>query len=241
MEKNFPGFSFENEQLTPIPVSFFTKAIKYVKDLGQLKIILYMFWRHNKSEGSRTYITFDTIAEDMTFMDSLGETKTAQLESLNHGLQLSVEQNLLLKAPVTIKDKNQEIYMLNTPESQKVISAIQKGNWIISDDETFPIRLDLELPNIFTLYEENIGPITPMIADALKEIENLYPPNWIEEAFEEATKNNVRKFRYIEAILQNWQKEGRNDRTDRRSSKKSEKEDDPERYIKGEFSDFIEH
>ncbi|UCE93079.1 MAG: DnaD domain protein [Flavobacteriaceae bacterium] len=241
MEKNFPGFSFENEKLTSIPISFFTKALKEVNDLAQLKILLYVFWRHSRSEFPQAYVTFKGFTEDTTFMDGLGKTKASQIESLKHGLKLSVEQNLLLTAMVTIDNKNLDIYLLNTSEGKNIIRAIQIGKWEKTNNESYPIRLDLEFPNVFTLYEENIGPITPLIADALKEIENLYPLIWIEEAFEEAIKNNVRKLRYIEAILQNWQKEGRNDRTDRRRSKKSEKEDDPERYIKGEFSDFIEH
>lgn len=241
MDKNFQGFSFDKERLTPIPASFFTHALQSVEDLAQLKIILYILWWHSRCETSPPYITFKSFTKDKIFMSGIGNDKRSQLESLKHGLQLAVEQKILLTASVTIEKKNEEIFLLNTPEGQSAIGAIQKGNWEATNDETYPIRLDLEFPNVFKLYEENIGPITPIIADALKEMENLYPPAWIEEAFEEAIKNNVRKIRYIEAILQNWQKEGRNDRTDRRRSKKSEKEDDPERYIKGEFSDFIEH
>jgi len=36
-----------------------------------------------------------------------------------------------------------------------------------------------ERPNIFKLYEENIGPLTPLIADALKDAEKTYPPEWV--------------------------------------------------------------
>lgn len=241
MDKDFKGFSFEKEKITPIPSSFYTHALKTISDLAQLKVVLYAFWWHNQSELDIPYMTAQSFISDETFMSSIGDTKNSQLEALRRGIQLAVEQKILLNANLTIENKDEDIYFLNTKKSQLAIEAIQKGNWQITGNEVYPIKLKQEFPNIFTLYEKNIGPITPIIADSLKELENLYPPNWIEDAFVEAIKNNVRKLRYIEVILQNWQEEGRNDRTDRGRSQKSKEEDDPERYIKGEYSDFIEY
>ena len=97
------------------------------------------------------------------------------------------------------------------------------------------LRLEVERPNIFRLYEQNIGPLTPLIAEMLQEAEKLYPPAWIEEAFKIAVEKNVRRWNYIEAILKSWQEEGR-DQTDRRNTAK-----DRRKYVEGEFADFIEH
>lgn len=63
-------------------------------------------------------------------------------------------------------------------------------------------------PNNFTLYEGNIGPLTPMIADALKDAEKTYSPEWLERAILEAAKSNVRNMKYIEGILQGYAKRG---------------------------------
>ena len=62
----------------------------------------------------------------------------------------------------------------------------------------------LDRPNVFKLYEENIGPLTPMIADALKDAETIYSIEWIAEAIELAVKNNKRNWKYSEAILKRW-------------------------------------
>jgi hypothetical protein len=40
----------------------------------------------------------------------------------------------------------------------------------------------MERPNLYRLYEENIGPLTPLVADALRDAENTYAIEWIEEA-----------------------------------------------------------
>jgi DnaD/phage-associated family protein len=98
------------------------------------------------------------------------------------------------------------------------------------------LELIPQAPNIYHLYEENIGPLTPMIADTLQEAEQSYPYVWIEEAVRIAVENNVRRWTYVEAILKRWQEGGRDERTDRRDTEK-----DRRRYVEGEFSDFIEH
>src|SRR2546428_13159417 len=63
--------------------------------------------------------------------------------------------------------------------------------------------------NVYQLYEENIGPLTPMVAQELKEAETLYPFEWIEEAFREAAALNKRSWRYAARILERWAVEGR--------------------------------
>jgi DnaD/phage-associated family protein len=93
-----------------------------------------------------------------------------------------------------------------------------------------------ERPNIFKLYEENIGPLTPLIADALKDAEKTYPPEWLAEALGTAIKNNKRNWKYVEAILRRWKEEGHAKKQDRRDAQENGR-----RYAEGEFSDFIEH
>ena len=62
--------------------------------------------------------------------------------------------------------------------------------------------------NIFKLYEQNFGPLTPMIAETLQDAEKTYPTEWIESAMSEAVANNKRNWKYVEAILQRWQVDG---------------------------------
>ena len=68
---------------------------------------------------------------------------------------------------------------------------------------------DNEIPNIYSIYEQNIGMITPHIAELIKESENLYPVEWVEDAIKHASKQNKRSWAYIESILNRWKIEGR--------------------------------
>jgi DNA replication protein len=71
------------------------------------------------------------------------------------------------------------------------------------------IQVQIERPNIFVLYEQNIGLLSPLLADELKDAADQYPAEWIEAAFLEAVQHNKRKWSYIRAILRRWETEGR--------------------------------
>ena len=75
--------------------------------------------------------------------------------------------------------------------------------------------MSLERPSIFTLYEQNIGLVTPIIADRLVEAVERYPESWIEDAISEAVSYNRRSWRYVQRILENWATEGRTNEADR--------------------------
>lgn len=71
------------------------------------------------------------------------------------------------------------------------------------------VQVQIERPNIFVLYEQNIGLLTPMIASQLEDAADHYPAEWVEAAFSEAVQRNKRNWKYISAILRRWETEGR--------------------------------
>jgi DnaD/phage-associated family protein len=71
------------------------------------------------------------------------------------------------------------------------------------------VQVQVERPNIFVLYEQNIGLLSPLIAEELRDAADQYPAEWIEAAFREAVLQNKRRWNYIRAILKRWETEGR--------------------------------
>jgi DNA replication protein len=128
-------------------------------------------------------------------------------------------------------------YFFNTARSRKVVAELQGGELIparllsIAHEQGEEARevgvggaeytqsgghhaarqtlVQIERPNIFVLYEQNIGLLSPLIADQLRDAADQYPPEWIEAAFREAVQQNKRKWSYISAILRRWETEGR--------------------------------
>jgi DnaD/phage-associated family protein len=129
-------------------------------------------------------------------------------------------------------------YFFNTARSRKVVRELQGAEMLpasmLEDDaqvaqpqavnagpgkQTSPrrdgqhkqthVQVQVERPNIFHLYEQNIGLLTPMIAGQLEDAADRYPADWIEAAFSEAVQRNKRNWKYISAILRRWETEGR--------------------------------
>ncbi len=231
----FPGFPPGKVLLVPIPAQFFTHLLPEIDHLGELKVVLYAFWRLSQSEAPVRYLTREDFARDEIFMAGLGE-EAAQAEAvLDDALARAVARGVLLRAEVELGDAPMALYFLNTPKGRSAADAVRGGHWRPAADENRPVHLYLNRPNIFRLYEEHIGPLTPLMADQLEEAEAQYPLDWIEEAFRIAVANNVRRWRYVEAILERWKKEGRHDRTLGGDSEK-----DRRRYFDDQFADFYE-
>jgi DnaD/phage-associated family protein len=220
----FHGFPAGKAHLTPIPASFFSELLPDIDHLGELKVTLFAFWFLDRQEGTIRYITRQDFSNDARLMAGLGEDAAAVLED---SLARAVRRGSLLC--------NGEIYFLNSARGRAGLEALQRGEWQPEGGTHNPASLDLEQPNIFRLYEENIGPLTPMIAEMLRDAESAYPQTWIHEAFEIAVKKNARNWRYIEKILQSWQEKGR-DGTHREDS-----EENRRKYVSDKWSDIFEH
>ena len=57
--------------------------------------------------------------------------------------------------------------------------------------------------NIYKVYEHEIGALTGMIGEKLKDLESQYPEDWITEAIGEAARQNKRNLAYVQGILRN--------------------------------------
>jgi DnaD/phage-associated family protein len=66
----------------------------------------------------------------------------------------------------------------------------------------------VEFSTIVNCYVQNIGLLTPSIAESLKDISVQYPSDWFPLAVKEACKANVRRLNYVTAILERWKVDG---------------------------------
>jgi DnaD/phage-associated family protein len=239
--ESFKGFKANTERGAFIPPEFFSNILPKIQDLYVLKTTLYIIWFIYQNESEFPYVTTNQLEMDALFLSGLGVSEVEQLNNLHKSIKRAIENNILLDPNIILNRDDLPLYFLNTPKGKHAIKLLKNGSLKIVLENDSPVKLTEARPNIFQIYEENIGVITPIIAETLTDLEETYPREWIDEAIKEAIKNNVRKLRYIEVILKNWQEEGKYERTDRRRSQKDEEEYDPDQYIDGEFSDFIDH
>ncbi len=231
----FAGFPSGKVPLTPIPRSFFSDILPAIDHLGELKVTLYAFWALAAREGRFRYLRRDELVADELLMKGLKLPGATAEQALDEALERAVARGTLLRVGPTGDGLDQAYFFLNTAKGRAGAAALENGSWRPSGDPRMPVELRLERPNLFTLYEQNIGPLTPMIAETLQEAEKDYPERWIEDAIQIAVRNNVRKWSYVEAILKGWRVEGKDDREDRGDTEKALR-----RYLEGDSADFFD-
>ncbi|MGH8629626.1 MAG: DnaD domain-containing protein, partial [Burkholderiales bacterium] len=137
-------------------------------------------------------------------------------QALTAGLSLASERGTILQVFATSGRNTEELFAVNTPATRRSLRAAAETG--IAIEEPPPAADGSIAPNIFALYEQNIGAITPLLAEDLREAEDAYPAEWLHDAFREAVELNKRSWRYIERILRRWEAEGRDDEKHERDS-----------------------
>lgn len=221
----FSGFPPGKVRMVRLPEPFFTQLLPLIDDLDELKVVLHAFYRLSQQHGRVPYLRHRDLIADKVLLEGLGEGTPASVEA---ALERAVERGVLLRAETEVDGRSELVYFANTPRGRAAQEALRRGEPLA---EVSP----QPRPGVFILYEENIGPLTPLIAEELKEAEQEYPAEWIEAAFREAVALNKRSWKYIRAILERWRSEGRRDEADRRG-----RERDRRRYIEGEYGEYIE-
>jgi len=66
-------------------------------------------------------------------------------------------------------------------------------------------------PNIYTVYEQEIGPLTSSIGEALRDAVEQYTEAWVVDALKVSAASGVHNWRYAHGILKSWKAKGRQD------------------------------
>jgi len=227
----FKGFSSSEKNPVRIPEIFFTDFLPVIADQDELRVALFAFWYFSGQLKEPRYIKFNDFLQDDRLAACFGDSASEQESRLGAAFQKACEQHILLEAIV----ESEKYYFLNSERGKAACDGLRAGQWRPGEEERPPIRLQPERPNIYTLYEQNIGPLTPILAETLQDAEKEYPAEWIEDAIRIAVVKNVRTWRYVDAILRSWKEKGR-DGTDRKTA-----EEDRKRDSEGKYADFINY
>lgn len=204
----FSGFPAGKLQVTPLPNLFFSEVCPAISDLAELKLTLHLFWLFG-NKPRRLHVTAAELRGDRTLMDSLQATGGDPAAALERALALAAERGTLLEWRAEADGQAPEpIYFLNSEAGRRALEKMKRGGGPTGTAQP-PEESAGARPNIFTLYERNIGLLTPLIVDELKAAEQDYPAEWIEEAFRISVENNKRSWSYARTILERWQSEGR--------------------------------
>jgi DNA replication protein len=231
--KEFTGFPSGRLEFTPVPNVFFSALLSDITDIAELKTTLQVMAALYRKKGYPRYVSFADLLQNVELMRGLEISE----EALRGSLKKAVERGTLLSLSAAADCSNGSVYFLNDDAGRRAVAKINDGELKLPGIKAVaPVPVQAEVPpDIFTLYEQNIGMLTPMIADELRDAEKLYPPDWIRDAIKESVLHNKRNIKYIAKILENWSVEGRGDGTYQRDSQ----ETGPDRFVKGKYGHMV--
>jgi DnaD/phage-associated family protein len=207
--EGFAGFPAGKLTTTPMPNQFFSELLPLVDHLAELKVTLHLFWLIGKKRGALRYARLTELQQDERLLTGLAAGNLTGETALQDALERAVARGSLLHVQVDRDGSAEEWYMVNSANGREVLERLRAGDLDLLADVAEDVQLQTERPTIFILYEQNIGMLTPMITDELREAERRYPADWIADAFREAATMNKRNWKYVLAILERWRVDGK--------------------------------
>jgi DNA replication protein len=217
MTELLPAAPVDSAPLVSVPRALLDRLITSRSSVEEHRIVLLLILltRTGKADAA---ISEDAFASDPAVIDAgkVDGTPIAMPDWPYPALEQAVAHGTVLRFVVESQAGSRNWLLLNTVQNARLISSMAEDPdsvpevyWI---DESRP-RVHVDRPTVFRLYEQNIGPLTPLIADRLIKALEIYPAEWVESALEEAVAYNRRNWRYIARILENWAADGPPSRT----------------------------
>lgn len=223
----FDGFSTDN--LIQLPPELFTEIVPAIRDAAELKVTLHVFYALSRRRGRNKRVGWDELLEDELLRRSLRAIARQRplAQVLEQALNSAVTRGTLLHVVSMEQGRAKSWYLANTA-ANRAWAARQEAQL-----EPSPAAQD-QPPEVYTLYEQNIGMLTPILAEELREAAERFPEAWVAEAIREAVRSNVRNWRYIRKILERWEADGKSTPQDR-----DERSFDLSKYTTGKYASLF--
>ncbi len=231
--KRFEGFPTRTDY-APVPRAFLSRVLPGMTDAAEIKASLHLFAAIAGKRGRPRFVTFDELLADSALIDGVRGRDEPPEATLQRALDQAIERGTFLEIVLEGETDRHRLYLLNTAADREAVDAIRSGEIELPGSggrRTLPPETPAPPPNVFALYEQNVGMLTPMIAEELRDAEKQYPEQWIGDAIREAASLNKRNWRYIARILENWAAAGKGNPSGGKG--------DPDKYIKGKYGHMV--
>ena len=233
--KAFDGFP-ANMQFTPIPNLFMNMLMPQMNS-PELKCMLYIFQTIYAKKGAPRYASLSELLASAPLIASMQSEGKTDAEAIVSALGQAETRGAIIDLEVVQDGRSEHLYFLNTQSDREAVERIRCGEMKLPKIEAVkPATIPAQPKDIFSLYEENIGMLTPMTAEEIKDALTQYPEEWIRDAIREAVNANKRNWRYIARILERWTTEGKKDGTHQPDNQK----DAADKYTSGPFGHLIQ-
>lgn len=210
MKDGFP----RGVQFTPVPDPLLASLLEEIDSLEELKVVLRTIHGLHKQRKVPAFIGFEDLFSDRTVASMLNASGTQLEELVETAIESAGTRGILLVLDDGTGDR--KIYLNSEPVRRALVrqgidpattGSKRAETW--ADTESALPKLDA-----VTFYEQNIGSITPVVAENIHTALEAHPEDELMLAIRKAVEANARSWNYIAAILRRWATEGRPEELD---------------------------
>ena len=163
---------------------------------------------------------------------------------------MSILTEMVSPEQPNLPNKEVETYQIRKSATSELASRKESikeiynnNNYIDNNNKNITAVTDPEKPeitpgDICSLYENEIGLLTPLMRKNIEESLDTFPADWVADAIKTASESNVKKWSYVAKVLNNWAESGKGEPIKRN---KSSPPDDAKRFTSGEYGRFVQH
>ena len=194
--KGFPA----GVRSTPVPNQLLAGLLEEIDDLDELKLTLPAVWALHRKRGSPKWVTASEMCGDRTVARALRAAGSELERVVDAKLNAAAERGTLLK----VERKGEAGYYLNTEENRRSLArtGALPAEALEQKPEAWPSLEAAEpVEGVFAAYEENIGPLTPVIVAHIQDALLDHTEESVVAAIQAAVDANARSWNYISAVL----------------------------------------
>lgn len=222
-------------EFTPVPNPLLASLLEEIDSLEELKVVLRVIHGLHRQRKVPSSITRDELYSDRTVAAMLSASGDELEAVVDTALDAASDRGILLIpvipeiSGISGEDSAVERIYLNTEPVRRALvrqgidpaasaskpARASKHNGPGRQRETWP-DTEAALPKMsaITSYEQNIAPVTPLVAENVRTALEEHPEDEVLLAIRMAAEANVRNWNYIAAILRRWATEGRPEELD---------------------------
>lgn len=197
------------ENVVALDAGYLERVLENVTDVAELKVCLFVSVLAGRSDRLGVRVD-DLLAPHIARAIAPAVSPEPAAQRVRRAVERAVVDGLLFRVETADQSSTRVQLFPATPELAPLYRRLSSG--LRDADKVFGVDnqedVSVYRPNIFALYERHLGPLTPIIAEQLRDADTTYPRDWIEAAMLTAVDYNKRNWRYVQAILARWERSG---------------------------------
>lgn len=204
----FDGF-LSGAPHTPLPQALLRDLVPAMSDPAELIVTLYAVEAISRVPRYPRRISRRDLRESRPLIEALGTLCSSRDvdEAFSDGVNTAVERGSLLQGRSVEDGVWTEWIALNDADGRRAMESASMLPVASPSYGREPVYSSA--PEI---WQSAFGTsLPPILAEEVKAAESRYGSDWLHDAFAEAASNNARSWRYVQAILERWEQEGRDE------------------------------